>query len=59
MFRTRVLRFAATSYRMAEGISGIEAAQQYAIGISKAQAVAQRGFLDGAHVRCLTAAIDD
>ncbi|KAF4314566.1 Cysteine synthase 1 [Botryosphaeria dothidea] len=46
MFRTRVLRFAATSYRMAEGISGIEAAQQYAIGISKAQAVAQRGFLD-------------
>ncbi|OJD33004.1 cysteine synthase [Diplodia corticola] len=46
MFRTRVLRFAATAYRAAENISQIEAAQQYAIGISKAQGVTQRGFID-------------
>ncbi|KAB2578215.1 putative cysteine synthase protein [Lasiodiplodia theobromae] len=46
MFRTRVLRFAATTYRAAENISQIEAAQQYAIGISKAQGVTQRGFID-------------
>ncbi|KAL1644351.1 Cysteine synthase 1 [Diplodia intermedia] len=46
MFRTRVLRFAATASRAAENISQIEAAQQYAIGISKAQGVTQRGFID-------------
>lgn len=51
MFRTRVLRFAATAYRAAENIPQIEAAQQYAIGISKAQGVTQRGFIDGASPR--------
>ncbi|EKG18839.1 Cysteine synthase/cystathionine beta-synthase P-phosphate-binding site [Macrophomina phaseolina MS6] len=46
MFRTRVLRFAATSCRRAESIAQIEAAQQHAIGVSKAQAIAHRGFID-------------
>ncbi|EOD51225.1 putative cysteine synthase protein [Neofusicoccum parvum UCRNP2] len=46
MFRTRVLRFAKTAYCAAENLSAIEAAQKYAIGISKAQGVTQRGFID-------------
>jgi hypothetical protein len=47
MFRTVARSFAATALRSAESISQIEAAQQTAINISKAQGIGQRGFIDG------------
>lgn len=47
MFRTAARSFATTAWRSAETLGQIEAAQQTAISISKAQGIGQRGFLDG------------
>jgi hypothetical protein len=47
MFRTAARGFAASAWRTAESIGQIEAAQQTAINISKAQGIGQRGFIDG------------
>jgi hypothetical protein len=47
MFRTAARSFAASAWRSAESISQLEAANQTAINISKAQGIGQRGFLDG------------
>lgn len=42
-------QFAASARRSAEAVS-FEANHQTAIGISKAQGIGQRGFLDGIHM---------
>jgi hypothetical protein len=52
MFRTAVRRFAATSWRFAGSVPEltvpqIEEAYQWGIQISKAQAIAKRGLVDG------------
>jgi hypothetical protein len=47
MLRTAARSFAASAWRSAESVSQLEAAHQTAIGISKAQGIGQRGFLDG------------
>ena len=47
MFRTAARSFAVSARRGAESISQLEAAHQTAIGISKAQGIGRRGFLDG------------
>lgn len=47
MFRTAARSFAVSARRSAESATSFEAAHQTAIGISKAQGVGQRGFLDG------------
>lgn len=46
MFRTAARSFAASARRGAESVSQFEAAHQTAIGISKAQGIGQRGFID-------------
>ena len=48
MFRTAVRRFAATALRPAESIAQMEAPHLHGIEISKAQRIAQDGFIDGA-----------
>lgn len=47
MIRTAARGFVASAWRGAETLGSIEAAHQTAIGISKAQGIGQRGFLDG------------
>ena len=47
MFRTAARSFATSARRGAESIGSVEAAQQTALNISKAQGIGQRGFLDG------------
>ena len=47
MFRTAARGFATSARRGAESLSQLEAAHQTAIGISTAQGIGQRGFLDG------------
>lgn len=49
MFRTAVRRFAATAVRPAETVAQMQAPQLHGVEISKAQRIAQDGFIDGAH----------
>lgn len=51
MFRTAARQFAASARRTADAVS-FEANHQTSIGISKAQGIGQRGFLDGAYICC-------
>ena len=53
MFRTAVRRLAVTAYRSAEvagGVAKMEAPNTHGVEISKAQRIAQNGFIDGEDV---------